>query len=87
MHQAELSCSPLWRDEVVVGHLCVVDDTGTERGAVREARRLGDRLTRLARVTTALVLADSVDAVTKIVVVTGRRRGGGDAGVVGPAGG
>ena len=71
VHQAELSCSPLWRDEEVVGHLCVVDDTGTERGAVREARRLGDRLTRLARVTTALVLADSVDAVTKIVVSLG----------------
>ena len=71
VHQAELSCSPLWRDQVVVGHLCVVDDTGTERGAVREARRLGDRLTRLARVTTALVMADTVDAVTKIVVSLG----------------
>ena len=54
-----------------MGHLCVVDDTGTERGAVREARRLGDRLTRLARVTTELVMADSVEAVTKIVVSQG----------------
>ena len=36
-----------------------------------EARRLGDRLTRLARVTTALVMADSVEAVAKIVVSLG----------------
>ena len=69
--QAEVSCSPLWRDQAVVGHLCVVDDTGTERGALREARRLGARLTRLARVTTALVMADSLEAVTKIVVSLG----------------
>src|SRR5689334_8228638 len=71
VHQAELTCSPLWRDQAVAGHLCVVDDTGTARGAVREARRLGDRLTRLARVTTALVMADTLDAVTKIVVSLG----------------
>ena len=34
---------------------------------MREARRLGDRLTRLARVTAALVMADTVETVTKIV--------------------
>ena len=54
-----------------MGHLCVVDDVAPERGAHREARRLGDRLTRLARVTTALVMADTVEAVTKIVVSLG----------------
>jgi len=31
VRQAEVSCSPLWRDEEVVGHLCVVDDSATER--------------------------------------------------------
>ena len=87
VHQAELSCSPLWRDEVVVGHLCVVDDTGTERGAVREARRLGDRLTRLARVDDRAGHGGQRRRRHQDRRVTGCGRGGGDAGVVGPAGG
>ncbi|HEX8970143.1 GAF domain-containing SpoIIE family protein phosphatase [Oryzihumus sp.] len=37
-------------------------------GASRAARHLGDRLTRLARVTAELATADTVDAVTKIVI-------------------
>jgi serine phosphatase RsbU (regulator of sigma subunit) len=36
--------------------------------AIGEARRLSDRLTRLARVTTELARADSVETVTKIVI-------------------
>ena len=63
----------------VVGHLCVVDDTGTERGTVREARRLGDRLTRLARVTTALVMAGHRRRRHQDRRLAGRGRGGGDA--------
>jgi PAS domain S-box-containing protein len=70
LHQAGVSCSPLWRDDAVVGLLWVLDDS-VGGGALREARRLGDRLTRLARVTSELVLADDVDTVTKIVVSHG----------------
>jgi PAS domain S-box-containing protein len=66
---AEVSCSPLWRDREVTGLICVVD--ATERGIPGEARQLGDRLTRLARVTSELVLADTVEAVTKIVISHG----------------
>ena len=44
------------------------DQPATEQGAAGEARRLSDRLTRLARVTTELARADSVETVTKIVI-------------------
>jgi serine phosphatase RsbU (regulator of sigma subunit) len=44
------------------------DRPATEQAAVGEARRLSDRLTRLARVTTELARADSVETVTKIVI-------------------
>jgi PAS domain S-box-containing protein len=70
-HRAEVSCSPLRRDGQVVGLLCVVDESAAGRDPLGEAHRLGDRLTRLARVTTELVLADSVEAVTKIVIAHG----------------
>jgi serine phosphatase RsbU (regulator of sigma subunit) len=42
-----------------------VDDLGSRSA---DSPRLGDRLTRLARVTAELVLADTADAVTKIVI-------------------
>lgn len=70
VHQAGVTCAPLWRGTGVVGQLWVVDDSH-ESGMLRQARRLGERLTRLARVTSELVLADDVDAVTKIVVSHG----------------
>ena len=71
VHQCEVSCTPLWREQSVVGHLCVIHDSPTGPGTLREARRLGERLTRLARVTSELVMADTVEAVTKIVVSHG----------------
>jgi hypothetical protein len=44
------------------------DEAAAGPTAVGEARRLSDRLTRLARVTTELARADSLEAVTKIVI-------------------
>lgn len=68
VHAAEVSCSPLRRDGEVVGVVCVVDDTILERGQTREVRRLGDRLTRLARVGAELGVAEDVETVTKVVI-------------------
>ena len=65
---ADVTCSPLRRDGTVVGILCLAEDSTSEHGGSRDARRLGDRLARLARVTAELVMADNVDAVTKIIV-------------------
>ncbi|MGZ4599892.1 MAG: GAF domain-containing SpoIIE family protein phosphatase [Oryzihumus sp.] len=45
----------------------MLPDSPSEGGS-RAARHLGDRLTRLARVTAELATADTVDAVTKIVI-------------------
>ena len=63
----DLTCLPLWRDGAVVGLLWVVQDPGADRDSVRAARRLGESLGRLARVTAELVMADSVETVNKIV--------------------
>jgi PAS domain S-box-containing protein len=65
---AEVSCSPLRRDGGVVGVVCVIDDTDLDRGPGREVRRLGDRLTRLARVGADLGTADDIETVTKVVI-------------------
>jgi PAS domain S-box-containing protein len=65
---ADVSCSPLRRDGVVVGLVCVVDDSVSQRGEGREVRRLADRLTGLARVAAELGSAVDVEAVTKVVV-------------------
>ncbi len=67
-HVAAVSCSPLRRDDAVVAMLCLVEDSAGDRDSIRAVRRLGDRLARLARVTAELVMADNVEAVTKIVV-------------------
>lgn len=75
VHQGGATCAPLWRDGEVVGQLWVLDDS-QDGGMLRQARRLGERLTRLARVTSELVLADDVDAVTKIVVSHGAEASG-----------
>lgn len=65
---ADVSVSPLRQGGDVVGLVCVVDDSVSLRGRGREARRLEDRLTRLARVAAELGTADDVETVTKIVV-------------------
>ncbi len=63
----DVRCVPLWRGQAVVGLLCIVQDTGADGDSVRAARRLGESLARLARVTAELVMAESVEAVNKIV--------------------
>jgi PAS domain S-box-containing protein len=65
---ADVSCSPLLRDGAIEGLVCVVDDAVSERGQAHEARRLEDRLTRLARVAAELGTAEDVETVTKIVI-------------------
>lgn len=65
---AEVSCSPLRRDGRVSGLVCVIDEAGGELGQGRELRRLGDRLTRLARVAAELGVAEDVETVTKVVI-------------------
>ncbi len=68
VHPADVACAPLRRDGGVVGVVCVVDDSVSDRGQRREARRLGDRVTRLARIATELGTADDVETVTKVVI-------------------
>ena len=68
VHAADVSCAPLRHGTTVVGVVCVVDDSVSDRGQRREARRLGDRVTRLARVAAELGTADDVDTVTKVVI-------------------
>lgn len=56
----------------MVGLICVVDGSdGTDTYSTVSERALGERLTRLARATTELVMADSVEAIAKIVVSHG----------------
>jgi GAF domain-containing protein len=65
---AEVSCTPLRRGEDIVGSLWIVDYAVGEWEQVREIRRLGDRLRRLSRVAAGLNTADSIDALTEIVI-------------------
>jgi hypothetical protein len=63
--QASLSVRPVVVDEAVTGALVVVVDTAVGSPG---AGPLSERLTRLARVASELVVAESMDSVTKIVV-------------------
>ncbi|MBV9832383.1 MAG: SpoIIE family protein phosphatase [Marmoricola sp.] len=65
---AEVVCTPMRRGEEIVGTLWVSDYAVGEAEQVREIRRLGDRLRRLAGVAADLGTADTIDAVTKIVI-------------------
>jgi PAS domain S-box-containing protein len=65
---AEVMCSPLRRAGTVVGLVCAVDDTVSEEGRERDARRMEDRLTRLARVAAQLGTAEDVETVTEVVI-------------------
>ena len=65
---ADVSCSPLLHAGSIEGLICVVDDAVSDGGSGREARRLEDRLTRLARVATDLGTAEDEETVTKIVI-------------------
>jgi GAF domain-containing protein len=65
---ADVSCTPLRRDGQVVGVVYVIDDVAPGTGQDRQLRRLGDRLTRLARVAAELGTAEDVETVTKVVI-------------------
>jgi PAS domain S-box-containing protein len=68
---AEVTCLPIGADQTQ-GLIWILDTSAVEQqGSLRESHLLGDRLARLARVTTDLVMADTVEAVTKIVVSHG----------------
>jgi PAS domain S-box-containing protein len=65
---ADVSCSPLRHDDAIVGMVCLVDDEFDQRRQDREARRLDDRLTRLARVAAELGSAEDVEAVSRVII-------------------
>ena len=67
-HRVELTCSPLREDGEVRGLAVLLEDVGGQEETALEAGRLRERLTRLARVTSELATAQSIDAVRKIVV-------------------
>jgi GAF domain-containing protein len=62
---AALSISPVYAGGEVVGALLLIEDAASTAG---RSHGLGDRLSRLARVTAELLFAEHVDAVTKIVI-------------------
>jgi PAS domain S-box-containing protein len=64
-HRTMVSLAALRLDGQVDGALLLAEDVGSSSG---RAQRLAERLTRLARVTAELLLADDVEAVTKIVI-------------------
>jgi len=64
----EAACWPLAGRDAVTGMLLVLERAGGDSAALRQARRLADRFARLARVTSDLVMADTTEAVTKIVI-------------------
>ncbi len=67
VHDAEVTCSPLFADGAVRGLLCVVVDASQEGDRLRAFRLLGERLTRLARVAGELARADDVETVNRII--------------------
>jgi len=66
--ETDVACAPLLEDRDIVGVLCLVDDPGEPNATAKDARRLEDRLTRLARVAGELGAADNVEAVTDVVI-------------------
>ncbi|MCW2760218.1 MAG: hypothetical protein JWR85_419 [Marmoricola sp.] len=64
---ADVSCSPLRHDGAIVGLVCLVDDAANQ-GQARQARRLADRLTRLARVAAELGSAEDVETISEVVI-------------------
>ncbi len=69
-HQVQATCSPVG-SAPTHGLVWILDDSLVDNRSSSASRVLGDRLTRLARVTAELVMADTVEAVTKIVVSHG----------------
>ncbi|QIK67263.1 SpoIIE family protein phosphatase [Nocardioides sp. HDW12B] len=67
-HRVELTCSPLRDGEEVYGVAVLLEDIGGQEDTALEAGRLRERLTRLARVTSELATAHTIDAVRQIVI-------------------
>ncbi|HET8603871.1 MAG TPA: SpoIIE family protein phosphatase, partial [Marmoricola sp.] len=66
--ETDVTCSPLRQRGRVVGVLLLVDDPTEPQAGARDARRLDDRLTRLARVAAELGAAVDVTTVTDVVI-------------------
>jgi GAF domain-containing protein len=73
--ECQVRLTPLWREGAVVGMLCVATSVDglaqtQQAGAVKTVGRLGpaSSLARLARVTSELAVAESVDAVERIII-------------------
>ncbi len=67
-HRVELTCSPLRDRAGIAGLAVLLEDVGGPEESSLEAGRLRERLTRLARVTSELATAPSLDEVRQIVV-------------------
>jgi PAS domain S-box-containing protein len=63
-----LACVPMWDHDTVAGAVVIAERTGNTGRETARAHRFADRLTRLARVSTELLLADNIDAVTKVTI-------------------
>ena len=68
---AEVGLTPQRRDGLVVGFVVVIDFAARGSDGRGAQDPLQDRLTRLARVTSELVMAETVEAVSKTVVAHG----------------
>ena len=66
--ETDVTCSPLRHGGRIVGVLVLVDDPTEPHAEARDARRLDDRLTRLARVAAELGAAEEVGTVTDVVI-------------------
>ncbi|MGH3411672.1 MAG: SpoIIE family protein phosphatase [Marmoricola sp.] len=66
--ETDLACTPLKDNGEIVGVLCLVDDPNEPDAPAKDARRLDDRLTRLARVAAELGAADDIETVTDVVI-------------------
>ncbi|HEU4566820.1 MAG TPA: SpoIIE family protein phosphatase [Marmoricola sp.] len=66
--ETDVGCAPLQHAGTTVGVLCLFDDPGQPGAAAKDARRLDDRLTRLARVAAELGAAEDIETVTDVVI-------------------
>ena len=67
-HSADVSCSPLWREGAVVGRSAFCTTPVSPARASGQLAVWATSLTRLARVTAELGIAEDVETVTKIVI-------------------
>jgi GAF domain-containing protein len=65
---AVVACTPVWHGNDVAGAVVLAEPIVADRRDSRAAHRFADRLTRLARVSAELMLADDLDAVTKVTI-------------------